>query len=135
MCSTLSARRRVLASAVLYGQLACLNQSISFTLCFSARTFQFSYVADVLAGIDFLATKHTDTVPILVGHSMGGAVVQRALTKWQTRRRRPTGLVLLASAPLSGGGLDVAHNRQAVEAALPQQVIQDPSVISDMHQA
>ncbi|KAJ4292768.1 hypothetical protein N0V90_009431 [Kalmusia sp. IMI 367209] len=95
----------------------------------STFTFHFltsinSYVADLAAGIDFLATKHPDTAPILVGHSMGGGVLQRALTVWESQRERPAGLVLLASAPLSGGGLDVARNWQAAEAALAQQAQQ-----------
>jgi pimeloyl-ACP methyl ester carboxylesterase len=90
---------------------------------FHALTGIGSYVADVGAAMSYLATEHPDAAPVLVGHSMGGGVLQRALVVWeaqQTRRPDVAGLVLLASAPLSGGGLDVARNWQAAEAALAQ---------------
>ena len=50
------------------------------------------YVDDVLEACDTL-----DSPPILIGHSMGGLVVQRAL-----RRRRAPAAVLMASAPPHG---------------------------------
>ncbi|WP_431856521.1 alpha/beta hydrolase [Azospirillum sp.] len=50
------------------------------------------YVEDVLEAFDGF-----DTPPVLIGHSMGGMVVQRALRK----RRAPAG-VLMASAPPHG---------------------------------
>ena len=50
------------------------------------------YVEDVLEAADGL-----DAAPVLIGHSMGGLVVQRAL-----RRRRAPAAVLMASAPPHG---------------------------------
>lgn len=90
-----------------------------------------SYVSDVEASLDYLAMEHPNTSPVLVGHSMGGGVLQRALMMWDTDRhaaqqtqraaaRKPAGLVLLASAPLWGGAMDVARNWQAAEATLPK---------------
>lgn len=87
-----------------------------------------AYVADVEASLEYLAIQHPDASPVLVGHSMGGGVLQRALMRretiaaQQTQRapRRPAGLILLASAPLWGGAMDVARNWQAAEARLPK---------------
>lgn len=84
---------------------------------FHALTSIDSYVADAAAGIDFVATEHPAAALVLIGHSMGGGVLQRVLATVQPQRNI-AGLVLLASAPLSGGGLDVARNWQAAEAAL-----------------
>ena len=50
------------------------------------------YVADVL-----LAAQTLDAVPVLIGHSMGGIVVQRAL-----RRLEVSGMVLMAPVPPQG---------------------------------
>jgi pimeloyl-ACP methyl ester carboxylesterase len=78
-------------------------------------------VADVIAAVDYIESEHPEAALILVGHSMGGGVLQRALGMWEAiapLRRKPAGVVLLASAPLSGGGMDVARRWQAAEAAL-----------------
>lgn len=82
-----------------------------------------AYMADVMAAINYLASRHPGFAPILVGHSMGGGILQRALSVWETKAAQQEaagGLVLVASAPLSGGGLDVARNWQAAEASLAQ---------------
>lgn len=87
-----------------------------------------AYVDDVKASLDYLATEHPDASPVLVGHSMGGGVLQRTLSMWETdaaqrtqrTARKPAGLVLLASAPLWGGAMDVARNWQAADATLPK---------------
>ena len=50
------------------------------------------YVADVL-----LAAQHLEAAPVLIGHSMGGIVVQRAL-----RRLEAAGAVLMAPVPPHG---------------------------------
>lgn len=50
------------------------------------------YVADVV-----LAAQHLDTAPVLIGHSMGGIVVQRAL-----RRLDVPGVILMAPVPPQG---------------------------------
>lgn len=89
-----------------------------------------SYVADVGAAIDYLAREHPGLAPILVGHSMGGGVLQRTLSVWSAKavqRESAGGLVLVASAPLSGGGLDVARSWQAAEAALAQSRPEPPA--------
>ncbi|KAF2235507.1 alpha/beta-hydrolase [Viridothelium virens] len=84
------------------------------TFAFHVLTSIDSYVADAQAGLDFLTAEYPDTPAVVVGHSMGGGVWQRALS---LRPDAPVaGLVLLASAPLSGGGLDVARNWQAAQA-------------------
>lgn len=95
------------------------------TFSFHALTGIDSYVADTMAALDFVLSEHPNTQPILVGHSMGGAVLQRALGAWNTLgvpQIHPAGLVLLAAAPLSGGGWDVARRWQAAEAALIQEL-------------
>jgi len=96
---------------------------------FHALTGINSYVSDAMAALDFISAEHPDTQPIFVGHSMGGAILQRVLGAWNrlgTPKIQPAGLVLLAAAPLSGGGMDVARRWQAAEAALVQE--QPPAV-------
>jgi pimeloyl-ACP methyl ester carboxylesterase len=93
------------------------------TFGFHVLTSMNSYVTDAMAALNFIMAEHPDTEPILVGHSMGGAILQRILGAWNTLgvpSIRPAGLVLLAAAPLSGGGMDVARRWQAAEAALSQ---------------
>ncbi|KAF1974631.1 alpha/beta-hydrolase [Bimuria novae-zelandiae CBS 107.79] len=94
------------------------------TFAFHALTGINSYVTDAMAALDFISAEHPDTQPIFVGHSMGGAVLQRFLGGWNTlgaSKIQPAGLVLLAAAPLSGGGIDVARRWQAAEAALARE--------------
>jgi pimeloyl-ACP methyl ester carboxylesterase len=94
------------------------------TFGFHVLTSMNSYVTDAMAALNFIMAEHPDTEPILVGHSMGGAILQRILGAWNTLgvpSIRPAGLVLLAAAPLSGGGMDVARRWQAAEAALSQE--------------
>jgi pimeloyl-ACP methyl ester carboxylesterase len=97
------------------------------SFAYHALTGISAYVADVEAFLDYLAIEHPDASPILVGHSMGGGVLQRALMMWETdaaqhtqrtTRRPAAGLVLLASAPLWGGAMDVARSWQTAEATL-----------------
>ncbi|CAI6238679.1 unnamed protein product [Periconia digitata] len=106
------------------------------TFAFHALTGIDSYVSDMMAALDFISAEHPDAQPIFVGHSMGGAILQRALGNWSTLGMpniQPAGLILLAAAPLSGGGMDVARRWQAAEAALAQQ--QPPAVPAAAHQA
>ena len=94
------------------------------TFAFHALTGINSYVADVRAALDFISVEHPDTQPIFIGHSMGGAILQRILGSWNTLgapKVEPAGLILLAGAPLSGGGMDVAKRWQAAEAALSKE--------------
>jgi pimeloyl-ACP methyl ester carboxylesterase len=98
------------------------------TFAFHALSNIDSYVADVIAANDFISSERPEMALILVGHSMGGGVLQRALGVWTAvapLRRKPAGLVLLASAPLSGGGMEVARRWQAAEAALAEAQAQD----------
>ncbi|KAJ7098782.1 Alpha/Beta hydrolase protein [Mycena belliarum] len=90
---------------------------------FHALTGLNAYVADVEAALAHLETAHPDAAPVLLGHSMGGSVLQHALTVWEAQRkqkswRRTAGLVLLASGPLWGGTVDIARKWQAADAAL-----------------
>ncbi|KAF1961201.1 alpha/beta-hydrolase [Byssothecium circinans] len=101
------------------------------TFAFHALTGINSYITDAMAALDFISAKHPDAQPILVGHSMGGAILQRALGAWKTLgalKIQPAGLVLLAAAPLSGGGMDVARRWQAAEAALAREARPVPAV-------
>jgi pimeloyl-ACP methyl ester carboxylesterase len=78
------------------------------TFGFHILTSMNSYVIDAMAVLNFIMAKHSDTEPILVGHSMEGAILQRILGAWNTLgvpNTRPAGVVLLAAAPLSGGGM------------------------------
>jgi pimeloyl-ACP methyl ester carboxylesterase len=105
------------------------------TFAFHAFTGINSYVTDVIAALDFISAKHPDTQPIFVRHSMGGAILQRVLGAWNTLgapKIQPAGLVLLAAAPLSGEGMDVARRWQAAEAALVQE---QPPAVPDAPQA
>jgi pimeloyl-ACP methyl ester carboxylesterase len=94
---------------------------------FHALTGIDSYVADVEAAVAFLETQYSDKDLVLIGHSMGGGVLQRALGIRGARQaqQQPSpkqaniaGLILLASAPLWGGGMDITRNWQAAEASL-----------------
>jgi pimeloyl-ACP methyl ester carboxylesterase len=99
------------------------------TFGFHVLTSMNSYVSDAMAALNFIMAEHPDTEPILVGHSMGGAILQRLLGAWNTLgvpKIRPAGLVLLAAAPLSGGGMDVARRWQAAEAALSREHPPEP---------
>jgi pimeloyl-ACP methyl ester carboxylesterase len=94
------------------------------TFAFHALTGINSYITDAMAALDFISAEHPDAQPIFVGHSMGGAILQRVLGAWKklgALKIQPAGLVLLAAAPLSGGGMDVARRWQAAEAALVPQ--------------
>ncbi|KAF2741664.1 alpha/beta-hydrolase [Sporormia fimetaria CBS 119925] len=77
-----------------------------------------TYVADVMSAIDLISSEHPDQSPILIGHSLGGGVLQRALGAWNPSWKAPAGLVLIAPAPLSGGAMDIARKWQAAEAKL-----------------
>lgn len=91
------------------------------TFAFHVLTSIDSYVDNIMSAIEYLSFEHQDLAPILIGHSMGGGLLQRTLAVWETTattKPHPAGLVLLASAPLSGGGMDVARRWQAAEAAL-----------------
>jgi alpha-beta hydrolase superfamily lysophospholipase len=85
-------------------------------LAFHILTGMDSYITDIHSALEYIASQYPDTPPVMIGHSMGGGLLQRALTVWN--RPRIAGLILLASAPLSGGGMDVARKWNAAEAAL-----------------
>jgi pimeloyl-ACP methyl ester carboxylesterase len=72
-----------------------------------------SFVDDVATAIRHIEKKHNGQTPVLVGHSLGGGIVQYLLS---TRDLRAPGLILLAAAPLKGGGKDIAYNWQQIEA-------------------
>jgi non-heme chloroperoxidase len=66
---------------------------------------------DFVSDVD-TAVAQIGVLPVLVGHSMGGAVVQRSM-----RGRRLPGVVLMASVPLEGllgTGLDLAMRDPAL---------------------
>ncbi|KAF2656621.1 alpha/beta-hydrolase [Lophiostoma macrostomum CBS 122681] len=86
------------------------------TFTFHFLTGMDVYISDVHSALDHITSLHPDIPCILIGHSMGGGLLQRALTTW--KRPRIAGLVLLTSAPLSGGGMDVARKWNGAEAAL-----------------
>lgn len=78
------------------------------------------YVADITAALDFISLRHSNTSPpILIGHSFGGGQLQYLLGKLGAGAlpsRDIAGLVLLAAAPLSGGGKEIMANWELVEA-------------------
>ncbi|KAF4971493.1 hypothetical protein FSARC_1721 [Fusarium sarcochroum] len=78
------------------------------------------YVADIIAAATFIVRRHPEAPPmVLVGHSFGGGHMQYLLA--YQGQNGPSlikfgGLVLLASAPLSGGGKEITANWEKVEA-------------------
>ncbi|KAF4978269.1 hypothetical protein FZEAL_5326 [Fusarium zealandicum] len=78
------------------------------------------YVADITAAANFIAKRHPETPhSILVGHSFGGGHMQYLLahhSQENSSSLRFKGLVLLASAPLSGGGKEIMSNWEMIEA-------------------
>ncbi|SPJ76778.1 uncharacterized protein FTOL_06226 [Fusarium torulosum] len=78
------------------------------------------YVADIMAAAVFIVDRHPEAPPmVLVGHSFGGGHMQYLLAH-QDQNSSSTvkfgGLVLLAAAPLSGGGKEIMANWEKVEA-------------------
>ena len=71
-----------------------------------------NFADDVVCAIDYIK-ENDGQAPVLVGHSFGGGVLQYLLA---SRGIRVPGLVLLASAPLSGGGTEIMENWAAAEA-------------------
>lgn len=67
---------------------------------------------DVECAITHIKERH-GKVPVLVGHSFGGGVLQYLLC---SKAIYAPGLVLIAAAPLTGGGKDIMANWQRVEA-------------------
>lgn len=78
------------------------------------------YVADITSALDYISLRHSDaSPPILIGHSFGGGQLQYLLGKLGAGTlpsRDIAGLVLLAAAPLSGGGKEIMANWELVEA-------------------
>ncbi|CEJ92266.1 hypothetical protein VHEMI07927 [[Torrubiella] hemipterigena] len=78
------------------------------------------YVADITAALNVIAGRHPNkSPPILMGHSFGGGQLQYLLGQLGSGRlpsRDIAGLVLLAAAPLSGGGKEIMANWELVEA-------------------
>ncbi|KAM0547256.1 hypothetical protein ACHAPJ_010518 [Fusarium lateritium] len=80
------------------------------------------YVADIIAAATFIVRRHPEAPPmVLVGHSFGGGHLQYLLA--YQGQNGPSliqfgGLVLLASAPLSGGGKQITANWEKVEAPI-----------------
>jgi pimeloyl-ACP methyl ester carboxylesterase len=68
------------------------------------------FVEDLVQVIDTL-----DEAPVLIGHSMGGLVVQHALSK-----RKPRAAILLGSLPPSGLGISAMHMSMMAPDALWQ---------------
>ncbi|OCL13836.1 alpha/beta-hydrolase [Glonium stellatum] len=81
-----------------------------FTIMFLTTLDQFR--DDVECAIAHIKERHT-RMPVLVGHSFGGGVLQYLLC---SKAVRVPGLVLIAAAPLTGGGKDIMANWQRVEA-------------------
>lgn len=78
------------------------------------------YVSDIMATAAFVPDRHPEAPPmVLVGHSFGGGHMQYLLAH-QDQNNPSTvkfgGLVLLAAAPLSGGGKEIMANWEKVEA-------------------
>ncbi|KAI6765454.1 hypothetical protein HG530_006524 [Fusarium avenaceum] len=78
------------------------------------------YVSDIMATAGFITDRHPEAAPmVLVGHSFGGGHMQYLLA--HQHQSNPStvkfgGLVLLAAAPLSGGGKEIMANWEKVEA-------------------
>ncbi|KAM0201913.1 hypothetical protein ACHAPA_012256 [Fusarium lateritium] len=73
-----------------------------------------------MAAAGYIADRHPEAPPmVLVGHSFGGGHMQYLLAN-QDQNNPPTvrfgGLVLLAAAPLSGGGKEIMANWEKIEA-------------------
>ncbi|KIL87191.1 hypothetical protein FAVG1_09746 [Fusarium avenaceum] len=78
------------------------------------------YVSDIMAAADFIKDRHPEAPPmVFTGHSFGGGHMQYLLAH-QDQNSPSTvkfgGLVLLAAAPLSGGGKEIMANWEKVEA-------------------
>jgi len=78
------------------------------------------YVADIMAAASLITERHPEAPPmVLVGHSFGGGHMQYLLaqqSQTHSSHLKFGGLVLLAAAPLSGGGKDIMINWERVEA-------------------
>lgn len=78
------------------------------------------YVADIMAAASLVTERHPEAPPmVLVGHSFGGGHMQYLLAQQSQSNSSPVkfgGLVLLAAAPLSGGGKEILANWEQVEA-------------------
>ena len=78
-----------------------------------------NYVEDIMAAASLIKQLHPGAPPIvLVGHSFGGGHMQYLLSQHQNNVSQIQfgGLVLLAAAPLSGGGKEIMANWEKVEA-------------------
>ncbi|RBR23399.1 uncharacterized protein FIESC28_03778 [Fusarium coffeatum] len=79
-----------------------------------------NYIEDIMAAAVSIKGRHPDAPPIvLVGHSFGGGHMQYLLAQRSQSNSSPVqfgGLVLLAAAPLSGGGKEIMANWERVEA-------------------
>ena len=79
-----------------------------------------NYVEDIMAAASLIKERHLDAPPIvLVGHSFGGGHMQYLVAQQSQSDSSPIkfgGLVLLAAAPLSGGGKEIMANWERVEA-------------------
>jgi pimeloyl-ACP methyl ester carboxylesterase len=79
-----------------------------------------NYVEDIMAAADCIKERHPEAPPIvLIGHSFGGGHMQYLLAQQSQSDSSPIkfgGLVLLAAAPLSGGGKEIMANWERVEA-------------------
>jgi len=72
-----------------------------------------NFAEDVECAIEYIKSKHHGQSPVLAGHSFGGGVLQYMLS---ARGVQAPALILLASAPLTGGGKEIMANWSAVEA-------------------
>lgn len=74
--------------------------------------------SDIRQALKFIRSKHSSSVPpILAGHSLGGGYAQYTLAK-AVKHSSPvkvSSLILLGSAPLSGGGKQIMANWEVVE--------------------
>ncbi len=57
------------------------------------------YVAEVKAAVEFISERNTNAPPIIIGHSMGGLVVQKAV---ESLANQVGGMVLISSAAPRG---------------------------------
>ena len=82
------------------------------------------HVDDIGIALDHISEKHVSAVipPILIGHSFGGGHLQYFLSRLgknhvasPDEKHRVSALVLLASAPISGGGKEIMANWEQVE--------------------
>jgi pimeloyl-ACP methyl ester carboxylesterase len=72
------------------------------------------FASDAAVGLAHVTEKHSGLLPVVAGHSFGGAVWQYLLAI--SKVKVAAGLVLLAASPATGGGKEIMANWEAIEA-------------------